>query len=125
MPRMVDWSCSCGHEEADAFVDADATRKCPKCSAPMEQIWWRTRQRSGEWDDASAVLVFTNRDGEIRYPGRTDAPCPAGYEPVRLRSLRAVERFERQHGVRSEMAWYDRGSARGFDDYVGGKKLTH
>ncbi len=91
----------------------------------MEQIWWRTRQKPGEWDDSAAVLVFTNRDGEIRYPGRVDAPCPAGYEPVRLRSLRAVERFERQHGVRSEMAWYDKGSARGFDDYVGGKKLTH
>ena len=126
MARMVDWSCAaCAHEEADAFVDVDATRSCPKCSAPMEQVWWRTRQRPGDWDDASAVLVFQNQAGDIRYPGQNTARCPDGYEPVRLRSLRAVESFEREHGVRSEMAWFDKGSGRGHDDYVGGKKLTY
>ena len=91
----------------------------------MEQIWWRTRQRPGDWDDASAVLVFKNKDGHVRYPGQNTVPCPAGYEPVRLRSLREVERFEREHGVRSEMAWFDRGSGRGHDDYQNGRKLTH
>ena len=122
---MVDWSCTCGHEEIDAFVEHDATRACPKCHHAMEQVWWRTRQKPGDWDDSTAVLVFKDADGKVRYPGRTDAPCPAGYEPVRLRSLRAVENFEREHGVRSEMAWFDKGSGRGHDDMVGGKKLTH
>jgi hypothetical protein len=39
-----------------------------------------------------------------------------GYARKELTSLREVERFEKSHGVSSEVAWYDRGSGRGFDD---------
>ena len=123
MIRTIDWRCACGREIVDALADERETRNC-LCGLPMEQIWWRTRTRSGEWDDANAVLVFRDAAGNVRYPGRTDAPCPAGFEPVRLRSLRAVERFEREHNVRSEMAWYDR-NGRGHDDYIFGDKVTH
>jgi hypothetical protein len=73
------------------------------------------------------VVVWRNpRTGNISYPGRNDAPMPEryrrlGYERVELPNLRSVERFEREsaaagHGVRSEIAWYDKGSGRGFDD---------
>lgn len=91
--------------------------------------WYFSRSRQGrpaQWDDATAPLVFVNqKTGEVRYPGRHDAVPPAGYARQHLRSLREVERFEREHGVRSEMAWFDPGSGRGFDDTIFGKKETH
>lgn len=40
----------------------------------------------------------------------------AGYVRKELPSLREIEKFESDHGVRSEIAHYDRGSGRGFDD---------
>jgi len=126
MIRTIDWLCSCcGVEIIDALADEQEEKRCLQCHTPMEQVWWRTRMRAGEWDDASAVLVFRDKDGNVRYPGRVDAPCPSGFEPVRLRNLHAVEKFEREHNVRSEMAWFDKGSGRGHDDYYRGEKVTH
>lgn len=90
--------------------------------------WYITRhQRSyAQWDDGIAPVVFINeKTGEPRYPGRSDAVCPPGYRREHLRSLREVERFEKQQGVRSEMAWFDRGSGRGHDDEIFGVKATH
>lgn len=59
--------------------------------------------------------------GEVRYPGRNDAPMPAryvtaGFQRKELSSLRQVEQFSKVHKVHSEIAHYDRGSGRGFDD---------
>jgi hypothetical protein len=126
MRRAIDWDCAgCGRVIADALADENEARECPDCHAQMLQVWWRTRQRAGEWGDADAVLVFRDHEGKIRYPGRTDVQPPAGYEAVRLRSLRAVEKFEKDHAVRSEMAWFDKGSGRGHDDHHGNQKLTH
>jgi hypothetical protein len=39
-----------------------------------------------------------------------------GFQRKELSSLREIERFEKSHGVGSEVAWFDRGSGRGFDD---------
>ena len=68
-----------------------------------------------------AVLFHNPQTGEVRYPGRNDHPMPAqykqqGYERMELPSLRAIEQFEKQHKVRSEIAWFDRGTGRGFDE---------
>ena len=74
------------------------------------------------------ILWRHPKSGRVVYPGRNDAPMPEryrklGYERVELSSLRSVERFEKEshaagHGVRSEVAWYDKGSGRGFDDCI-------
>jgi len=39
-----------------------------------------------------------------------------GYERVELPTLRAVETLEKEANVRSEVAWFDAGTARGHDD---------
>ena len=61
--------------------------------------------------------------GKISYTARNDTPMPAnlqswGYERVELPTLHALESFEKEAGVRSEIAWYDSGTARGHDDHA-------
>lgn len=115
---MVDGRCgTCGNEQENLFLDEDEVSTCASCGGVLEQIWWRRPRGPAQWDDRTAVLVFQDANGNLRYPGRSDTPCPKGYEPIRLRSLREVERFEREHNVRSEMTSFDPGSGRGHDDY--------
>jgi len=91
-----------------------------------QDITIRTRRSYAQWDDATAVEVHVNpATGEVRYPGQHNARLKEGYERQYLRSLHEVERFEQAHNVRSEMAWYDKGSGRGFDDEHHGRKLVH
>lgn len=121
MKRNIDLRCTvCPHEQANVICEEEAILECPHCHAALEQVWWkRTVSRNAQWDDNTSVMVFKDAaTGKVRYPGRHDAKMPAGYERVYLRSLREVESFEKQHNVRSEMAWYDKGTARGFDDNI-------
>ena len=58
--------------------------------------------------------------GEVTYPPQNDVPMPAryakqGFQRRELNSLKEVEAFEREQGVRSEKAWFDSGSGRSFD----------
>lgn len=90
----------------------------------MEQDWL-PRQRSGEWDDATAVLVHIDpRTGDVRYVGSHDAKLKPGYERHYLRSLAEVDRFEREHRVCNERMHFDR-NGRGLDDEWRGQKLVH
>jgi hypothetical protein len=89
----------------------------------MDRAWYVLRRERTQWSDADSVVVFKDASGKIRYPARNDAPTPAGYERVQLRSLREVEKFERQHNVRNEAIWYDR-NGRGFDDRFRGEDYT-
>jgi len=132
MKRMVDIRClSCSHEQSDQLLDEHDVVCCIRCGALTEQVWWKRPRGPAQWDDHTAVAVdicndpTCPEDVRVRYIGSHDARRKPGYERVFLRSLREVERFEREHNVRSEMAWYDRGSGRGFDDHVGREKLTH
>lgn len=120
MPRCLDLACStCDFEILDFFV-----MRVPEhvihfpCGGEMTEVW-RPRNRRAQWSERDGVVVFRDpATGAIRYPGRNDTPTPAGYERVEMRSLREVERFEREHNVRSEVAWFDKGSGRGNDDWT-------
>lgn len=63
------------------------------------------------------VVVFENpATGEIRYPGRNDVPVPdryakQGFVRKELPTLRAVEQFERKHGVRNDKMHYNEGNS--------------
>jgi hypothetical protein len=101
---------------------------CPNCHAPLAVGDWPwcphgpTRaSRQAEWSDADAVVVFKDKNGKFRYPGQNSVVTPKDCERITLRSLRAVEQFEKIANVRSEIAWFDRGSGRGFDDMFRGE----
>jgi hypothetical protein len=124
--RFLDLVChACETELYDKFyMEVPDVIPCPNCNNPMDRLWTVSR-RNAEWSDRDAIVVYRKPDGSISYPGRNDAPTPAGCERITMRSLRQVESFERQHGVRSEIAWYDKGSGRGHDDMLMGRKDTH
>lgn len=119
MLRMIDAQCGkCGELIFDKLfniVEGERLRH-DGCGGTLEQIFLPPKRRDAQWSDKDAVVVFRTSSGEIKYPMRNDAPTPAGCERVTMRSLREVESFEKTHNVRSEMAHYDRGSGRGFDD---------
>jgi hypothetical protein len=113
MIRVIDWNChACGAYIWDALADEQAERRC-HCGKSMEQVWWKTRQRSGSWDDGSAVMVHVSNDPDcpadrrVRYPGRHDAVLKPGYERVYLRDLPSVNKFEREHKVMNQRFHYD------------------
>src|SRR5512146_1364783 len=124
MPRMLDYRCaSCGHEVLDKFfMEVPDVYPCPQCGAAMDRAWYVLRGQRAPWSDADSVVVFRDKDGGLRYPGRNDVPTPAGYERVVMRSLREVDKFERQHNVVNEAMHYDR-NGRGMDDKFCGRDL--
>lgn len=126
MPSLLDLTCpSCGTVESNHFFPCADTidEQMPQCNCGqrMEIKWTRTEQRGLAWHPLDTVLVYENpATGEVCYPGRNDKGMPEryrkeGYQPRQLRSLREVEQFEREHSVRSEVAWFDKGTGRGFD----------
>lgn len=67
-----------------------------------------------------SVVYYHSGTGKAVYPGRNDVPMPdryrnQGYERREFHSLRSLEKFEREQGVRAEVAHFDKGSGRAFD----------
>lgn len=125
MPKFLDLTCSkCGVEVNDLFVMRVPTRIIHmEDDGEMEQVYRLRPKQNVQWSDRDAVVVYRKPDGSYSYPGRNDRPTPPGCERIVMRSLREVERFEKQAGVRSEMAWFDKGSGRGHDDTHRGERF--
>lgn len=100
---------------------------CPHCGDVLEIGSWpfcgpqghpQVRQFKTAFDERDSCVVFEHPvTGEVRYPGRNDAPMPeryaqAGFQRTEMRSLRAIEKFEKKHNVWNERAWCD-SNARG------------
>lgn len=130
MPRMIDWTCTCGRRDAYAMASVDDTRTCPDCGAVMTQDWLPRTRHNAQWDDIHSVLVLVNDDPtcpddiRIRYPGSHDCRVPAGYRRQYIRSLAEMNRFEREHKVINHVMHYD-SNGRAIDDEHFGRKIVH
>lgn len=114
--RNVVCHCLSCDKATDRICRERETVFCNWCGLAMEQRWWlRTAARDAQWSDADAVVVFKKPDGSFSYPAVNTKPTPADCERVVMRSLREVERHEKEAGVRSEIAWFDKGTANGND----------
>jgi hypothetical protein len=114
--RNVVCYCPRCDRERDVICREDDIVPCPTCHAAMEQRWWQRITRDNtQWSEKDAVVVFRKPDGTFSYPAVNTKPTPEGCERIVMRSLREVEAHERSAGVRSEIAWYDRGSGNGHD----------
>jgi len=112
---VVCWCPKCQHE-MDIVCRENDRVYCPHDNTEMEQHWWKRYPRAAtQWSDADAVVVFKKPDGTFSYPAVNTKPTPDGCERIVMRSLREVERHERVANVRSEIAWFDRGTANGHD----------
>lgn len=124
--RLLDLECAkCGAVLRDQFfrkVPAKLvhckTDKSSRCRGVMEQVFLSARGRSAGWSDKDAVVVFKKPDGSISYPGRNDAATPKGCERVVMRSLREVERFEKDNGVRCEAMHFNKGNGPEIIDHL-------
>ena len=87
---------------------------CPECQYPhsFDLSWARKATHHSVHPRERAVVYTHPGTGETIYPGRNDVPMPGryksqGFERRELTSLREVEKFESEQGVRSEKAWFD------------------
>lgn len=113
--RNVVCYCPACNRETDRVCRENDTVLCT-CGTSMEQHWWkRTTRDNTQWDEKDAVVVFKKLDGSYSYPAINTKPTPPGCERIVMRSLREVEAHERRANVRSEIAWFDRGTANGHD----------
>src|SRR5262249_33935383 len=117
MARMVDFLCeTCGQQDIDVFAEIGQPRTCSQGHSMTEVPWGLNRRSQNTvWSRAEWATVFRSPDGKYRFPGRADAPTPAGHERVVIKSDADMARVEREAGVRSERRWYDRGSGSSFD----------
>lgn len=106
---------SCGYEFIDfPFPSIPDAIRCFDCGGEVE-IVYRPRFRNAQWHEREKCVVYRDRNGKIRYPGRNDQPTPSGYERVEIHSLADMTRFERDHNVTNEAMHYDKGTGNGFE----------
>jgi hypothetical protein len=103
---------------------------CLECPAEMEILWSFSGPRVTSVNPTERIVVYENpATGEVKYPPRNDQPIPAqyakqGFQKRELSTLAEVHKFEKEKGVRSERAWFDKGSGRDFDSAWRPGKLT-
>lgn len=93
--------------------------KCADCGADLEIGDWPFCGRKGghesifkRWASPfDPVVIHKDASGNVRYPGRADAPAPKGFERVELRTVAEVRDFERSVG-RREAARHDAAQVR-------------
>lgn len=56
---------------------------------------------------AAPTVIFRNRRGEYRLPGRDNDKPPRGFERIELRTQRARDAFEREFGARETAKLHD------------------
>ena len=125
---LHDYTAPCGHAIIDEHFSGLAplalADPCPVCGIThiFEKSWSsRTRQLHSIHTRERAVVYTNPATGETVYPGQNNLDMPVrykrqGFERRELNSLREIEKFEKEAGVRSEVAWFDRGTGRGHED---------
>lgn len=78
-------------------TNATVEVKCCKCKG-IADTWTEAPQERAQ--ATAPTVIHRNAQGEIRFPGRADAPLPAGFEKVELRTLKERDRFEREQNSR-------------------------
>lgn len=101
-----------------------ATTKCADCGAELEHGDWPFC--GGKNNHASVfnvnaqrfdpVVIHRDAAGNVRYPGRSDAPVPKGFERVELRTVAEVRHFERDVD-RKEAARFDLSRTRSEENF--------
>lgn len=52
------------------------------------------------------VLIYRDRSGHVRFPGRNSGPVPKGYEPVYLRTRSEVDKFTKSMNARERERYF-------------------
>jgi len=95
-------------KECGEYLNVGDWPWCPHESTRPSHHSVHASERSVVWEHPGT--------GEIRYPGRNDAPIPdryvkEGFVRKEFESLRSLETFERSHSVRNDKAHYNPGNS--------------
>jgi hypothetical protein len=114
----LDFQCPvCDAVRFDVEFHGEPHVSCIDCPAEMEVLWSSPSSRRASVHPSERAVVYENpTTGEVRYPPRNDQKAPEGFIRREMCNLSEIHQFEKEKGVRSEIAWFDRGSGRGFDD---------
>lgn len=105
-PQGATVTCSnCGQE-----IRIGSWPFCPDHGFPL-------RRQCGAAHPKERAVIYRGPNGQVSFPMRNDLPMPEnlqkwGYVREELPSLQDVRRIEREAGVQSEIAEFDRGSGR-------------
>jgi len=69
----------------------DDHKPCPKCKKKSEQVLRPTERNRG----FAPIVVHVDAEGNYRFPGAADARVPKHCHKVELKTIREIEKFER------------------------------
>lgn len=113
-------TCECGNElSVRTTFRVNGVTLCGVCRNAVGAVPVHGGTPASFGASEHAVVWENPATGEVRYPGRNDAPIPAlyagqGFQRKEFTSLRELQSFENRKGVRNESIWFDKGSGRGF-----------
>src|SRR5258708_3361900 len=78
----------------ERMVSWDKETVACECGGGASKIFFFHREYPGQSFDP--VLIYRDKSGHVRFPGRNEGVAPKGYEPVYLRTTQEVRNFERR-----------------------------
>ena len=115
MPRH-DVQCTlCGEILRDHFLSPWPDLPLHGDGGELVILWHSASSHSATVHPSERTVVWQAPDGKISYPPRNDSIMPQryadrGFKRVEFEHLRDVERFEKEHRVINEKAWYNSGN---------------
>jgi hypothetical protein len=101
---LFDWLCKSGHyfehaltlsEYRDIIPCQHKNKRGKKCTKKATRQYFTQGQARAQRFDP--IVVHVDKDGNTRFPGRSDAKMPAGYERLELRTISEARAFERRY----------------------------
>lgn len=90
--QCLDETCGRVFERLLRLCEYDDPQACPSCGGTSHKVLLPSGVNASHFDP---VVIHRNAKGEYRYPGSADAPVPAGFEKVELRTFAEIDQFSR------------------------------
>lgn len=104
---LFDWLCPSGHyfehvltlsAYRDIIPCQHKNKRGKKCTKKATRQYFTQGQARAQRFDP--IVVHVDQEGNTRFPGRSDAKMPAGYQRVELRTISEARAFERRYNQR-------------------------
>ena len=101
---LHDFRCPHCEKVFEKMVAWDVETNPCECGKEAKRVFISHREYRAQSFDP--VLVYKDKDGNIKFPGRNEGRTPEGYEPVYLRTTSEVRSFERQMNQRERERYF-------------------
>lgn len=101
---LHDFHCATCGKVYEQMVSWDTEEAKCGCGATALRVFISRRAYHAQAFDP--VLVYRDKSGHFRFPGRNDGRAPKGYEPVLLRTAAEVRKFTRSVNVKERERYF-------------------